>query len=109
MKDREICMIRSFIILLFTNYCVVDQSNNDKIGGAYSMHGEDENCVQILVGKPEANRPYWRHWSKCDDNIKVDVKEIWCEGMDWIHLKSKATRHDGTWGGGRGGIAPTHS
>jgi hypothetical protein len=35
-----------------------------------------------LVGKPEGKRPR----SRWEDNIKMDLREIGFEGMDWIHL-----------------------
>lgn len=25
------------------------------------------------------------------DNIKIKVKEIWCEGMDWNHMAQNTT------------------
>jgi hypothetical protein len=42
--------------------------------------------MHILVGKPVGKRPlgvpkYWR-----EDNNKINLKEIGCEGVDWIHL-----------------------
>jgi hypothetical protein len=36
----------------------------------------------MLVGKPEGNRPR-RSWV---DNIKIDLREIGWDGMDWIDL-----------------------
>jgi len=39
-----------------------------------------------LVGKPERHRPPVRPRHKWEDNIKTDIRETVCEGMDWIHL-----------------------
>jgi hypothetical protein len=36
--------------------------------------------------KPEGNRPLGRPKHRWEDNIKVDLKDMECEGMDWIHL-----------------------
>jgi hypothetical protein len=40
------------------------------------------HAYRILVGKPEGNRPR-RRWV---DNIKMDLREIGWDGMDWIDL-----------------------
>jgi hypothetical protein len=39
-----------------------------------------------LVGKPEGRRPLGRPRHRCVDNIKIDVREIGWDGMDWIDL-----------------------
>jgi hypothetical protein len=38
------------------------------------------------MGKPEGKRPLGRHRSRWEDNIKVDLKEVGCGGMDCIEL-----------------------
>jgi hypothetical protein len=35
---------------------------------------------KVLVGKPEEPRRRW------EDNIKMDLQEVGCGGMDWIEL-----------------------
>jgi hypothetical protein len=37
-----------------------------------------------LVGKPEGKRPHGRPRSRWEDNIKLDLQDVGCEGMDWI-------------------------
>jgi len=38
----------------------------------------------VLVGESEGKRPLGgRRW---EDNIKMDLQEVGCEGMDWIDL-----------------------
>jgi hypothetical protein len=44
------------------------------------------NPYNILVCKPEINRPLRRPRRNFEDNIKLDPKEIRCEFMDWIHV-----------------------
>jgi hypothetical protein len=46
------------------------------MGEAYSTPGGD-NASKILVGKPEGKRPLRRPMHRCEDNIKIDQKEIW--------------------------------
>jgi hypothetical protein len=37
-----------------------------------------------LLGKPEGKRPLQRPRRRWEDNIKIDLREIGCDGMDWI-------------------------
>jgi hypothetical protein len=46
--------------------------------------GETRNVYAILVGKPEEERPIGRR--RWVDNIKMDLREIGWDGMDWIEL-----------------------
>ena len=36
--------------------------------------------------KSEEKRPLGRHRSRWEDNIKMDLQEVGCEGMDWIDV-----------------------
>jgi len=38
------------------------------------------------VGKPEGKRPLGRPRCRWEGNIKMDLQEVGCEGMDWIDL-----------------------
>jgi hypothetical protein len=40
----------------------------------------------ILVGRPEGKRQLERPRRKRVDNIKINPREIECDGMDWIDL-----------------------
>jgi len=40
----------------------------------------------FCVGKPQGKSPLGRPILKWDDNIKMDLQEMGCEGMDWIEL-----------------------
>jgi hypothetical protein len=48
--------------------------------------GEKRNAYRILVGNPEGKRPLGRPRSRWVDNIKMDLREIRWEGMEWIDL-----------------------
>jgi hypothetical protein len=41
---------------------------------------------RILAGKPEGKRPLGRPRRRCVDNIKMNLREIRWDGMDWIDL-----------------------
>ena len=39
---------------------------------------------RVLVGKPEGKRPLGRPSCRWVGNIKMDLEEVGCGGMDWI-------------------------
>jgi hypothetical protein len=41
---------------------------------------------RALVGKLEGKRPLGSPRSRREDNIKMDLQEVGCEGMDWIDV-----------------------
>jgi hypothetical protein len=41
---------------------------------------------RVLMGKPEGNSPLGRTRRRWEDNIKMDIKEVVCGGMNWIEL-----------------------
>jgi hypothetical protein len=48
--------------------------------------GEKKNAYRILVGNPEGKRPLGRRRRRWVDNIKMDLREIRWDGMDWIDV-----------------------
>jgi hypothetical protein len=46
--------------------------------------GEKRNAYRILAGKPEGKRPLGRLRRTWVNNIKMDLREIGWDGMDWI-------------------------
>jgi hypothetical protein len=48
--------------------------------------GEKRNAYRILVGKPEGKRRLGRPRRRWVGNIKMDLREIGWNGMDWIDL-----------------------
>jgi hypothetical protein len=38
------------------------------------------------VGKPEGKRPLGRPRRRWVDNIKMDLRETGCDGVDWIDM-----------------------
>jgi len=44
------------------------------------------NAYKILVGKPTGKRPLGKPRRRWEDNIRIDLREIGWEGVDWIHL-----------------------
>jgi len=58
--------------------------------GAYMGHRR--GVFWVLVGKPEGKRPLGRPRHTWEDNIKMDLQEVGCGGMDWIELAQDRDR-----------------
>jgi hypothetical protein len=54
--------------------------------------GRGEVCTEFLVGNPEGKRPLGRPKCRWEDNIKADLQEVGCRGMDWIELAQDRNR-----------------
>jgi hypothetical protein len=53
---------------------------------------EGRGVYKVLVGKPEGKRPLGRSRRRWKDNIKMDLQEVRCGGMDWIELAQDKDR-----------------
>ena len=57
-----------------------------EIGRACRTYGGIGGVYMGLLGKPEGKRPLWRPRCRWEDNMKMDLQEVGCVGMDWIEL-----------------------
>jgi len=48
--------------------------------------GDRRGVYRVLVGKPEGKGPLGRPKPRWGNNIKMDLQEVGCGGMDWIEL-----------------------
>jgi hypothetical protein len=48
--------------------------------------GERKGVYRVVAGKPEGKRPLGRPRRRLGDNIKTDLQEVGCGGMEWIEL-----------------------
>jgi len=47
---------------------------------------ERRGVYGVLLGKPEGKRPLGMPRRRWEVNIKLDLQEVGCGGMDWIRL-----------------------
>jgi hypothetical protein len=82
------------------------QLHNDELHGLYSLPnigrviksrrtmwvghvtcmGEGRGVYMVLVGRPEGKRPLGSPRHRWENNIKMDLREIRIDGVNWIHL-----------------------
>jgi hypothetical protein len=56
------------------------------VGKACGTHGRGVRNVQVLVGKPEGKRPLGRQRRRCEDGIRMDLREIGWGGGVWSNF-----------------------
>jgi hypothetical protein len=54
--------------------------------------GKGRGVYKVLVEKSEGNRPLGRPRRRWEDNIKADLQEVGCRGMNWIELAQDRAR-----------------
>ena len=56
------------------------------------MYGVRERCAQGFDGNTWGKEPLGRARRRWEDNIKMDLQEVWCRGVDWIELAQDRDR-----------------
>jgi hypothetical protein len=54
--------------------------------------GEEKNVYKVLMGKPEGKRPFGRPRCRWKTGIRMDLREIGLEDVDWILLAQDRDR-----------------
>jgi hypothetical protein len=54
--------------------------------------GRGEASAGFWSDKPEGKRPFVRPMRRWEVNIKMDLQEVWCGGVDWIELAQDRDR-----------------
>ena len=56
------------------------------MGGHVAHMRQGRGVYRVFVGKPGGKRPLERPRRRWEDNIRMDLREVGCGGMDWIEL-----------------------
>ena len=62
------------------------------MGGACSTWGEMRDVYRVFVGRPEVKRSLGRPRLKWEDNIKINLQEVGCGGVEWFVLAQDRDR-----------------
>jgi len=74
------------------NIVRVIKSRRTRRAGHVACMGEGRVLYRVLVGMPEGRRPLGRPRRRWEDNIKMDLQDVGCGGMDWTELASDRDR-----------------
>ena len=76
-------------------YCspnIVRVLKSRRRGGSCSTYGERRGVYKVLVVEPKGKRPLGRARRRWEDNIKMDLQEVVCGGVDWIDVAQDRDR-----------------
>ena len=68
------------------NIVRVTKSRILRRAGHVARMEEDRKAFKILTGKPSGKRPLGRLRRRCEDNIRMDIKEIGINTRNWVDL-----------------------
>jgi hypothetical protein len=74
------------------NIVRVIKSKRMKWAGHVACMGEGRCVHRVLVGRPVGKRPLGRPRHSWEDNIKMDLREIGVDGVNWIQLAQDRVR-----------------
>ena len=74
------------------NIVWVIKSRRMKWAGHVARMWATRGVYRVLVGKPEGKIPLGRRRRRWEDNIKMDLQEVGCGGMNWIDLAQDRDR-----------------
>jgi hypothetical protein len=74
------------------NIVRVIKSRRMRWAGHVARMGEERGGYRVLMVKPELKRPLGRPRRRREDNIRIDLQEVGCEGRDWIGLAQDRDR-----------------
>ena len=68
------------------NIVLVIKSRRMRWAGHIARMGERRGVYRVLLGKPEGKRTLGRPRSRREENIKMDLQEVGCGGVDWYRI-----------------------
>ena len=68
------------------NVVWVIKSRRMRWAGHVARREDRRGVYRALMAKPLGRRPLWRPRCRWEDNIKIDLQNVGCGGIDWIKL-----------------------
>jgi hypothetical protein len=63
--------------------------------GHVARVGEGTGVYRVLVGRSKGERPLGRSRCRWEDNIRMDLREIGIDGVNWIQLAQDRVQWQG--------------
>jgi hypothetical protein len=73
------------------NIVTVIKSRRMSWAGHVARMEEWRGIYGVLVGRPEGKRPLGRPRHRWEDNIKMNLRDIWIDGVKWIRLPGSSS------------------
>jgi len=102
LKDHGLSAARDWLLNIF--FCTLHIGGRSSIRKLRTRHAvvhlstplaymvERKGVYRALVGKPVGKKLLGRPRRRWEDNIKMDLQEVGCGGMDWIELAQDRNR-----------------
>jgi hypothetical protein len=74
------------------NVVRVIKSRRMRWAGYVARTRNGRGVYRFMVGNPEGKRPFGISRHRWEENIKMDLQEVGCVGMDWIELAQDRDR-----------------
>ena len=79
-------------LCLSPNFVQMNNSRRMRKAGNVAHMGGSRGVYRVLVRKHEGKSPLGRPTHRWEDNIKIDLQQVGCKGMDWINLAQDRDR-----------------
>ena len=89
---RKLCNEEVNVLYFSPTIVRVIKSRRMRWAGHVAHIRERRGIYRVSVGKLEGNRPLGRPRHRWEDDIKMDLQEVGCGGMDWIELAQDKDR-----------------
>jgi len=70
----------------------LNEFEKNEMGGVCSTYGGEKSRIQGFGGETEGKRPFGRPRSKWEENIKMNLQEVGCGGMDYVDVAQDRDR-----------------
>jgi hypothetical protein len=74
------------------NIIWVTISTRMRWAGHVARMGEKRDAFRDFMGRPEGKRSFGKLRRRWENNIKIDVQEVGCGGVDWLGLAEDGDR-----------------